>query len=90
MSVKSSSEKRISKELVNLQKEPPPGCAATLKVLFNLQLLQVSRQLSELFCQRGQLSEGTTVSGDNCQRGQLSEDQLSEETVRAFLALGQL
>ena len=48
-------------------------------------------------CQRGQLSEGTTVRGDNCQRGQLSEDQLSvghgqlsEETVRAFLALGQL
>ena len=28
---RSSSEKRISKELVNLQKEPPPGCAATLK-----------------------------------------------------------
>ena len=50
----------------------------------------VSRQLSEIFCQRGQLSEGTTVRGDNCQRGQLSEDQLSEETVRTFLALGQL
>ena len=31
------------------------------------------------------LSAGTTVSEDNCQWG-----QLSEETVRAFLALGQL
>ena len=36
MSGRSSSEKRISKEMVNLLKEPPPGCAATLKVLFNL------------------------------------------------------
>ena len=53
-------------------------------------LAAVSRQLSEISCQWRQLSEETTVRGDNCQRGQLSEDQLSEETVRTFLALGQL
>ena len=41
-------------------------------------------------CQIGQLSVRTTVSGDNCQWGQLSVAQLSEGTVRAFLALGQL
>ena len=29
---RSSSEKRISKEMVNLLKEPPPGCAASMKV----------------------------------------------------------
>ena len=43
MSGRSSSEKRISKELVNLQKEPPPGCAATLKVLFDLQPLHAKK-----------------------------------------------
>ena len=32
MSGRSSSEKRISKEMVNLLKEPPPGCAASMKV----------------------------------------------------------
>ena len=31
MSGRSSSEKRISKEMVNLLKDPPPGCAASMK-----------------------------------------------------------
>ena len=32
----------------------------------------VSRQLSDIICQLGQLSARTTVSSDNCQLGQLS------------------
>ena len=57
-------------------------------------LLDINCQLSEINRQWRQLSEETTVRGDNCQRGQLSEDQLSvghgqlsEETVRAMKKL---
>ena len=61
-----------------------------VKVCMNVCMLwQVSRQLSDISCQIGQLSDRTTVSGDNCQWGQLSVDhgQLSEETVSALKKL---